>query len=195
MLTLLFVTAMVSSSPVIPPESDDDDTTDSLLDWKMPPIYRCNGVVGDVPGDDSRLTDRSTDRLTDPPTDRLTDPPTDRLTNRQTDRLTDADDNGSFGGIRARSVDRVQEIRGSDEVTDRADSGSLQPDDMDQSESSLERLMELESQHRNKRQRLKLAILLKERERSMAALQLGDSALQKVEALIRLMKRDEGVAF
>lgn len=55
---------------------------------------------------------------------------------------------------------------------------------------SMKSLSELEEKRRIQRRRIKVAMLLQDRRRTQVALELADSALQKVESLIRMMKSD-----
>jgi hypothetical protein len=63
--------------------------------------------------------------------------------------------------------------------------------DVDMSMLSLEELTELEERRQNEGRQLRIALLIKERDRRKAVWELGNKALMKVESLIRMMKMDE----
>jgi len=63
--------------------------------------------------------------------------------------------------------------------------------DIDVSMLSLEELRELEDRQRNERRQLRIAMLIKDRDRRKLVWELGNKALMKVETLMRMIKVDQ----
>jgi hypothetical protein len=63
--------------------------------------------------------------------------------------------------------------------------------DLDLSMMSLDELTELEDRQQNEGRQVRIALLMKDRDRRKAVWELGNKALMKVESLMRMMNMDE----